>query len=166
MCFVWISEQTAIISLYNINWLVFIIETECVYCAVRTVSLKTVMVNLCFGPVSNPSKSVWIFGQKSVTRTGFSSSIYVPSCQCHSIPLHQNSTLTFIDVFLLPEEQMGEAWEPSKTQCYSGNNGRKIHTVTLTRILVRWGAPRLTAAKVRSLNGFRHKTNWQTDIQS
>ena len=23
MCFVWISEQTAIISLYNINWLFF-----------------------------------------------------------------------------------------------------------------------------------------------
>jgi len=36
MCFVWISEQTAIISLYNINWLDFITETECVYCAVRT----------------------------------------------------------------------------------------------------------------------------------
>jgi len=36
MYFVWISEQTAIISLYNINWLVFIAETECVYCAVRT----------------------------------------------------------------------------------------------------------------------------------
>jgi hypothetical protein len=36
MCFVWISEQTAIISLYNINWPVFITETECVYCAVRT----------------------------------------------------------------------------------------------------------------------------------
>ena len=36
MCFVWIWEQTAIISLYNINWLVFITETECVYCAVRT----------------------------------------------------------------------------------------------------------------------------------
>ena len=26
MCFVWISEQTAIISLYNINWLVFITD--------------------------------------------------------------------------------------------------------------------------------------------
>ena len=26
MCFVWISEQTAIISLYNINWLVFVTE--------------------------------------------------------------------------------------------------------------------------------------------
>ena len=35
MCFVWISEQTAIISRYSINWLVFITETECVYCAVR-----------------------------------------------------------------------------------------------------------------------------------
>ena len=36
MCFVWIWEQTAIISLYNINWLVFISERECVHCAVRT----------------------------------------------------------------------------------------------------------------------------------
>ena len=36
MCFVWISEQTAIISLYNINWLVFITQTMCVYCPVRT----------------------------------------------------------------------------------------------------------------------------------
>ena len=41
MCFVWISEQTAIISLYNINWLVFITETQCVYCAVRTGCLYT-----------------------------------------------------------------------------------------------------------------------------
>ena len=39
MCFVWISEQTAIISLYNINWLVFITEMGRVYCAVRTESL-------------------------------------------------------------------------------------------------------------------------------
>ena len=36
ICFLWISEQTAIISLYNVNWLVFITETVCVYCAVRT----------------------------------------------------------------------------------------------------------------------------------
>jgi hypothetical protein len=27
MCFVWIWEQTAIISLYSIDWLVFITET-------------------------------------------------------------------------------------------------------------------------------------------
>ena len=36
MCFVWISEQTAIISLYNINWLLCITQTQSVYCAVRT----------------------------------------------------------------------------------------------------------------------------------
>jgi hypothetical protein len=41
MCFVWIWEQTAIISLYRINWLVFARETGTVYCAVRTVSLNS-----------------------------------------------------------------------------------------------------------------------------
>ena len=35
MCFVWVSEQTAVISLYNINLSVFINEAEGVYCAVR-----------------------------------------------------------------------------------------------------------------------------------
>jgi hypothetical protein len=42
--FVWISEQTAIISLYNINWLVFITETQCVYCAVRTGCLNAIQI--------------------------------------------------------------------------------------------------------------------------
>ena len=42
MCFVWISEQTAIISLYRTNWLVFITENECVYCAVRTECLSII----------------------------------------------------------------------------------------------------------------------------
>ena len=41
MCFVWISEQTAIILQYSIKWLAFITETECVYCAVRTGSLNS-----------------------------------------------------------------------------------------------------------------------------
>ena len=43
MCFVWIWEQTAIISLYSINWLVFVTETECVYCAVLTGSLDIIL---------------------------------------------------------------------------------------------------------------------------
>ena len=47
MCFVWIWEQTAIISLYSINWLVCITETECVYCAVRPGSLYIIQV-MCF----------------------------------------------------------------------------------------------------------------------
>ena len=56
MCFVWIWEQTAIISLYNINWLVCITETECVYCAVRTGSLYIIQV-MCF---------VWIWEQTAI----------------------------------------------------------------------------------------------------
>ena len=46
MCFVWISEQTVIISVYCINGLVSVTETECVYCAVRTESLCMIQVNL------------------------------------------------------------------------------------------------------------------------
>ena len=56
MPFVWIWEQTAIISLYSINWLVCITETECVYCAVRTGSLYIIQV-MCF---------VWIWEQTAI----------------------------------------------------------------------------------------------------
>jgi len=48
MCFVWISEQTVIISLYSINWLVFVTEKECVYCAVRTGSLYIIHIDINF----------------------------------------------------------------------------------------------------------------------
>jgi hypothetical protein len=44
--FLWISKQTAIISLHSLKWLVFINETECVYCAVRRVALHIVHVKL------------------------------------------------------------------------------------------------------------------------
>ena len=44
VCFVWIWKQTAILSLYNINWLVCVTETECVSCTVRTACLCTVQV--------------------------------------------------------------------------------------------------------------------------
>jgi hypothetical protein len=50
MCFLWISEQRAIISLYIINLSVFITETESVYCAVRTGSLnQTLTVSSLMG---------------------------------------------------------------------------------------------------------------------
>jgi hypothetical protein len=44
MCFVWISEQTAIISLHNINILGIIIDT--VYCAVRAEYLNIIQYSL------------------------------------------------------------------------------------------------------------------------
>jgi hypothetical protein len=55
MCFVWITEQTAITSLYSINWLVFITETDCVYSAIRAESLRLEIVYLIL--VLNPYRS-------------------------------------------------------------------------------------------------------------
>ena len=40
LCVLFISEQTAIISLYSMNLPVFKTETESVYCAVRNGSLN------------------------------------------------------------------------------------------------------------------------------
>ena len=69
MCFVWIWEQTAIISLYSINWLVFITEKECVYCAVQTGSLYTpglTFSNSTFCPHSVFMCFVWIWEQTAI----------------------------------------------------------------------------------------------------
>jgi hypothetical protein len=52
MCFAWILGRTAIISLYCINWLLFITETKCVYCAVRAGSLYIIHVHLSLYNVS------------------------------------------------------------------------------------------------------------------
>jgi len=56
VCFVWIWEHTAIISLFSIDWLVFITETECVYCAVRSTFCPH-SVFMCF---------VWIWEQTAI----------------------------------------------------------------------------------------------------
>ena len=48
-------RKTEIISVYNINWLLFITETECVYCAVRIiyVSLNTVEIKFILQMISH-----------------------------------------------------------------------------------------------------------------
>ena len=73
MCFVWNTEQTTIISLYSINWWVFITETESVHCAVRTISV-TLNVRLYTGHIvasdrqssashrGGPSSFLWLRG--------------------------------------------------------------------------------------------------------
>jgi hypothetical protein len=45
VCVPYVSEETAIMSRYNINLLIFVTETENVYCAVRTESLNMTGVN-------------------------------------------------------------------------------------------------------------------------
>jgi len=56
MCFVWISEQIAIISLHSINWLVFITERGCVYCAVWPGYLLSITVFFVFEEARKLSK--------------------------------------------------------------------------------------------------------------
>ena len=80
MCFVWIWEQTAIISLYNINWLVFVTKKECVYCAVRTGSLYIILrsahtaVFMCF---------VWIWEQTAIIFLySINCLVYITETQC------------------------------------------------------------------------------------
>ena len=101
MCFVWIWEQTAIISLYSINWLVFITETECVYCAVRTgyLLLRSLVAGLQRqkpGFDSRPVRVTFmldkvIFGQVFSQYFGFPQSI--PFNQCTNY-LHLHVALT------------------------------------------------------------------------
>ena len=46
MCFVWISEETAIIFVYRIKLMVIITETECVYRTVRAATLYLIQFEL------------------------------------------------------------------------------------------------------------------------
>jgi len=62
VCFVWIWEQTAIISLYSINWLVFITETECLLRGTDWVFIY----NFTFCPHSVFMCFVWIWERTAI----------------------------------------------------------------------------------------------------
>ena len=63
MCYVWISEQTVIITLYNNNWSVFSKEKDCVYCAVRTIVLYaySIRTNCLPQSIKNRFCLFWLF---------------------------------------------------------------------------------------------------------
>ena len=65
MCFVWIWEQTAIISLYSINCLVFITETECLLRGTDWIFIY----NSTFCPHSVFMCFVWIWEQTATCAT-------------------------------------------------------------------------------------------------
>ena len=75
MCLVWIWEQTGVISLHNINWLVFITETQCFYCAVPFHTIRLILVFKqgllhLFLPMSQLSPFA---AERSVPREGYRS---------------------------------------------------------------------------------------------
>ena len=75
-----------------------------------------------------------------------------------SVSFHQCSRLIFIYMLLLPEEQMGTSWEPSKHQCsftHQGALDRKGLSL-LFRVLAvscRWPVPELGPVHVRPTAG-------------
>ena len=88
-----LSGQTAIIYLYSITRLIFVTETECVYCAVRTVSLSIVQViDDAFSRRLLTAEALVRFqvspceicGGKSGTGTRFFSQYFGFTCRRHS----------------------------------------------------------------------------------
>jgi hypothetical protein len=51
-----------------------------------------------------------------------------------SVSFHQCSILIFIYTFLLPEGQMDEAWEPSKSNALSEVVDRKVLPICVQRV--------------------------------
>ena len=91
-----ISEQTAIISLHSINWLVFIIKMQCVYCRVRTGYLNVIHGKVVppVAPVRSQVSQYENGGAPSSDVTGFSPSTSVFPCQYHSTDAPYSSSYT------------------------------------------------------------------------
>ena len=90
MCFVWIWEKTAIISLYSINWLVFIIETGCF---LRGTSWIFKRAGVRVQSQDSPSDLWW----QSGTGTGFSPSTSVFPVHYHPIIApHSSSCCSYL----------------------------------------------------------------------
>ena len=116
MCFVWIWEQTAIISLYSINWLVFITETEGVYYAVRVQSWIVILIKAHRGdPVSMRGHFMWdlcwtVWHSERISSQYFG----VPL----SVSFHQCSTLTIIYCCSYPKDNRAKRGNLQKQCCF------------------------------------------------
>ena len=112
MCFVWIWEQTAIISLYNINWLVFITETESVHCAVRTGYLYTTDVNLSLQSVAVCTPCHVLQSSNTCNWRFFAAALPLPS---KSSPGHYPSDTLPLKLYRLKHWQLCQLEHKRKT---------------------------------------------------
>jgi hypothetical protein len=78
MCFVWIPAQTAIISLYRINWLVFITETDWAIVACEYGPLRN--RSFCFVFKDNKIDRYWISCSISAGSTAQWMSLHFYEC--------------------------------------------------------------------------------------
>ena len=120
MCSVWIWEQTAIISLYSINWLVCITETECVYCVVRTGSLYIIQV-ICF---------VWIWEQTVIISLyNINWLVYITETECVYCAV-RTDTIQVNFRHRCAEARVRSQAGPSKICCVQSGTGTGFSPVT------------------------------------
>jgi len=149
MCFVWIWEQTAIISVYSINWLVFIPEecllrgTDWVFkCNLCYYASRAALpdINFKISTHSQPSQSMPPCKHK--IRPQSSSSF--PAPYCSSSPFHSNFPCSLPNV--------STCYQPAFTIRTSGhclgtfitvvflfhscNNNNNVHTVHFVQFII------------------------------
>ena len=117
MRIVWFWEQTATIALYSINLLVFIIETNWVYCAVRAESLSVIHVNL--GRKWSCLRSIELYGALFCIRLG--SPLW---------PRHKLRNVERLDKPAWDNKMFNFAFTATwKVQYYFNNNNNNNHNI-------------------------------------
>jgi len=111
MCFVWIWEQTAIMSLHSINWLVFITEADCVYSAVRTGSLNIIQVYIKIHVLPTHTVFmcfVWIWEQTAIISLhSINWSVFVTETDCVYSAVRTGSLniiQVYVKIYVLPTQ--------------------------------------------------------------
>ena len=134
VCFVCISEQIAITSLYSINWLVFITQTECVHCVVRTGPISKLSPDLKYFGLPllmsgfDPGSVHVRFGEQCGTETGFSPRTSFFPCHYDSTSALYSSSLHVADFRRSNWQSLGNP----KKQCTFENRGkldRQVHSL-------------------------------------
>jgi hypothetical protein len=109
MCFMWISEQTALVSLYTINWLVVAMNEDCVLCEAWIEYGYIIWGHAVVYAVNSRTAAVIVgFVVDEVVMR----QVFIQVLRFPLPPLfHQRSILVFTYSTLLPEGQMDKAWE-------------------------------------------------------
>ena len=121
-CFVWIWEEAEITSLYSIYWLVFITETDCVYCAVRTGCLNTIRFRISSQKVTGSISSHLqyshirhrVLKDRSIMRYGTRFNPLTQSGNYTYRPFEHSDTLHFLHIV-----QICYTSHPHKNNCIS-----------------------------------------------
>ena len=127
MCFMWIWEQTAVISLYS---MVCITETESVYCAVRTGYLNAIHFNVAchHGAQIRSQAAVWEFFRGKVLLVVFRFSPVCVNPPLLRVCFHVNVTVISWSL-TLREEVLRRLFGPKRDEVTS--EWGKLHNAEL-----------------------------------